>query len=133
MSAPDVMGEVVWCRLRRYAERRDGTRWGIGLSPTRLMWVSPDEVDAPGSYDMGTLVVNCRMTRVGAVQWGWAEAILPDWTDGTRALCADRCAAHGDPACWRLPELAARPVGAPAPDVQPCRDCLVGRQVGDAE
>jgi hypothetical protein len=125
-GAPDVMGEIVWCRLRKVAETRDGSRWGIGLASNRVMWVDPDEVDAAGGYDMGQLVVHVRMTRCGAVQWGWGDAILPDWTDGVRALCLSRCRrTTGETPCAYRPAAARR-------EILPCRDCLVGRPVGAA-
>jgi len=41
------------------------------------------------------------------------------FTPELRAACRERCAAVGDPPCWRLPELVD-----PCEHITPCADCL---------
>lgn len=46
------------------------------------------------------------------------------FTAELRALCLERCAAYGDPACWRLPSLVT-----PCEPITPCAECLAGKPV----
>ncbi len=42
------------------------------------------------------------------------------WNADTREVCRGRCGDRGEPPCWELQELTS-----PAPDAQPCLDCLI--------
>lgn len=42
-----------------------------------------------------------------------------EFNDALRAICQDTCAAFGEPACWRLPDLVD-----PCDQVTPCEACL---------
>lgn len=49
------------------------------------------------------------------------------FTPQIRALCLERCAAYGDPPCWRLPDLID--LREPSHLFEPCTDCLTGKAV----
>lgn len=50
------------------------------------------------------------------------------FTPQVRALCLNRCAAYGDPPCWKLPDLMDRCCEQPM-HITPCADCFAGKAV----